>query len=194
MDLYTLLKDRASINILKILYDTELDNKYTLKYSELQSRLLVPENSSSVSNLKEAGLISVDFQASQPDSMVLSITKKGKLFFEQFDKLKRSLDEKKDSKKAFRIDYSLTEIEQRILVIAHKIILESGKPITMTALTQEVFPYHSPASKRSLVSKHVKRLVQLNLLEKVSQGNKSLIDISRSGKRVIRDQFMEVKI
>lgn len=194
MDLYTLLKDRASINILKILHDNELSSRYTMRYAEMKELLPFPETPFTLSNLEKAGLITVDNQDSKPPTTILAITKRGSSFISQFDRLKESLNGKNSQGKAFEIKYDITELEQRILVIAAKMVSELGRPVTLTALTQEVYPYSEPASKRNTISKYVRRLIQLNLLEKVSRGNKNFITTTQPGERVIKDQFMEVKV
>ncbi|MBW2972423.1 hypothetical protein KY359_05280, partial [Candidatus Woesearchaeota archaeon] len=79
MQLYTLLRDRASINILKILYDNEAVNKkYTMLHSELTAKLAVEQLPTTVPNLVSGGLISAEKNGS--GETVFSITKKGKQF------------------------------------------------------------------------------------------------------------------
>jgi predicted transcriptional regulator len=189
MRLYTLLRDRASINILKILYDNEFGEakKHTMQYSEMKGKLVVGENGSTISNLEKAGLIS----AEQTGELVLSITKKGKEFVEQFDKLVEVMAGKKQEQKAYQVQYSLTPLEQRMLILCAKMKSESGGIVPLKTLTQEVYPYKDPGLKSGTVSKYAKKLEELNLLLRVKRNNRTFFDVTESGERVIKEQFLE---
>jgi predicted transcriptional regulator len=190
MRLYPLLKDRASINILKILYDNEFGNekKHTMHYSELKSKLLIKDGVSTLPNLIDAGLISTDNGNS---GVVLSITQRGKEFVEQFDKLVFIVNGKKQEQKAYQVKYELTALEQRILLLCSKIKSETGKSVDLKTLTQEVYPYKEPESKKGTVSKYAKKLEELNLIKKVKSNNRTFFDITESGEKTIREQFIE---
>ncbi|MBU2561395.1 MAG: hypothetical protein KKD17_03790 [Nanoarchaeota archaeon] len=191
MYLYTLLKDRASINILKILYDNETaDKKYTMLYPDMKSRLHASESTSTLPNLVQAGLISTE--KTEKGSIVLSITKKGKQFVEHFDRLVEVMSGKKEEQKAYQVQYGLTPMEQRILVLCMKMKSESGGAVPLKMLTQEAYPYKEPASKTGAVSRYAKRLEELNLLTKFKKNNRTFLDITESGERVIKEQFMNI--
>ncbi|HII71803.1 TPA: hypothetical protein HA265_03545 [Candidatus Woesearchaeota archaeon] len=187
MSLYTLLKDRASINILKILYDNESSNKsYTMDYSELRRCLSTPESPLTINNLEHAGLVTVEANGSS--SKVLAITKKGKMFIDRFDRLKLVLDGKKTEEKAYKIKYDLTEDEQAVLSKVDE-LTKGGHPITLTVLEKNLFPRNRAGPKRGVMTRHMNRLVQLNLLEKIKKSNKFYYDITKSGERVVQEQF-----
>ena len=190
MRLYPLLKDRASINILKILYDNEfgVDKKHTMQYSLLKSKLIIKDSVSTLPNLIDAGLISTDNGNS---GVVLCITQRGKEFVEQFDKLVFIVNGKKQEQKAYQVKYELTALEQRILLLCSKIKSETGKSVDLKTLTQEVYPYKEPESKKSTVSKYAKKLEELNLIRKVKSNNRTFFDITESGEKTIREQFIE---
>jgi DNA-binding MarR family transcriptional regulator len=190
MQLYTLLKDRASINILKILYDNEFgaSKKHTMQYSDMKAKLMVGESGQTLDNLEQAGLVSAEH--SDGGGMVLSLTKKGKDFVEQFDKLIEVMVGKKEEQKAYQVQYSLTPLEQRILIFCSKMKSESGVVVPLKSLAQEVYPYKDPTSKSGTVSKHAKKLEELNLLKRVRNNNRTFFDVTESGERVIKEQFM----
>ena len=190
MKLYLILKDRSSINILKILYDNEVSSKkYTMLYSDMKPKLAVSEGSLTLVNLENVGLLSAE--KSDDGSLVLSITQKGKDFIDSFDKLILVMQDKKKEKKAYHVEYGLTPMEQRILVMCSKMKSETGKVVALRMLTQEVYPYKDPSSKTGSVSKYAKKLEELNLLERVKNRNRIFFDITESGERVIKKQLIE---
>ena len=189
MQLHPLLKDRASINILKILYDNEVSaKKFTMLYPDMKSRLAVGEGPLTLINLEKAGLLSAE--KSDDGSLVLSITQKGKDFIDQFDKLIEVMQGKKKEKKAYQVEYNLTPMEQRVLVMCAKMKSETGKQVALSMLTQEVYPYKDPGAKTGSVSKYAKKLEELNLLERVKKGNRTFFDVTESGERVIKEQLV----
>ena len=190
MRLYTLLRDRASINILKILYDNEFGDakKHTMLYSEMKGALAVDEGSSTMDNLEKAGLVSSE--KTEGGELVLSITQKGKDFVENFDRLLEVMAEKKQEQKAYKVEYNLTPMEQRILILCARIKSESGAIVPLKILTQEVYPYKEPSSKTGSVSKYAKKLEELNLLERVKRNNRVFFDVTESGERVIKEQLV----
>ncbi len=191
MQLHHLLKDRASINILKILYDNEFgeSKKHTMHYSELCEKINVA--SESIYNLFSSGLINAD--DGQTDK-IFSITQKGKQFIEQLDKLRDIMDGKKETPRAYQVQYSLTQLEQRILLLCSKMKSETGKPVQLKILTQEVYPYVDPASKSSSVSKYAKRLEELNLIKRIKESNRTMFEVTESGERAIKEQFMNAEM
>ena len=190
MHLYHLLKDRASINILKILYDNEYTEKksHTMTHSEVKTKLAVTEVADTLANLQEALLVASE--KNNGGENILSLTQKGKEFAEQFDKLRLVLDGKKQEQKAFDVKYGLTAMEQRILLMCAKMKSETRQMVPLQTLTQEVYPYQDVMKKSSSVSKYAKKLEELNLLKRVKMNNRMLLDVTESGERVIKEQFL----
>lgn len=190
MSLYPLLKDRACINVLKILYDNEvMDKKYTMSYTHVEDHLSVPGSPATLEVLESAGLIGSEY--SEEGILVLSITKKGKEFIEQFDKLIEVMNGKKKEKKAYSVKYELTDVEQRILIMCAKMKSETGTAVMLKSLTHEVYPYNDPSSKSRSVSNAAKRLEELNLIKRIKNNNRIFFDVTESGEKVIKEQFMD---
>lgn len=181
MSMHTLLKDRASINILKILYTNETkNNSFTMTYSEMKHTLVLPETPFTLPNLKQAGLITIE----NGGETVLAITKKGKSFIDQFDKLIDAFNGKKKTPRAFKVKYDLDDIEEKIL---DKI--EDIEKATIKTITKALFPRAKLETKKRIVTKHIKRLEELNLLKKIQQGREKIIELTESGARVIEEQL-----
>ncbi|MBI5880596.1 hypothetical protein HZB90_00525, partial [archaeon] len=121
---------------------------------------------------------------------ILSLTQKGKEFAEQFDKLRLVLDGKKQEQKAYEVKYGLTAMEQRILLMCAKIRSETRQMVPLQTLTQEVYPYQDIGKKSGSVSKYAKKLEELNLLKREKINNRTLLDVTESGERVIKEQFL----
>jgi predicted transcriptional regulator len=193
MHLHSILKDRAAVNTLKILYDAEhSEKKHTMLLIELKDKLVAPETPFTLQNLKESGLIALEQSGS--DNIILSITKKGMCFVEQFDKLLDVFNNKKKEHKAFNVEYNLTDKEKRILFICSKINTETGKEASLSSLTEEVYPYQHPATKTSSVSKYAKRLEEINLLKRIKNNNRVFFEITDSGKRVVKEQLEKLVV
>jgi predicted transcriptional regulator len=192
MALYHLLRDRASINILKILYDNEFVEKktHTMSYSDIIEKLHAAPTGATLPNLREAGLVTSD--TSENNGLVITLTQKGKEFIQQFDTLRAVLTERKPEQKAYQVKYELTPVEQRILLLCSKIKSESGAAVPLKTLTQEVYPYKEPDTKSGLVSKSAKRLEELNLMIRIKDGSRTYFDVTETGEKVIQEQFMNV--
>jgi predicted transcriptional regulator len=190
MHLYSLLKDRASINILRILYDNEVVDKksHTMTHSEVKAKLTVSEMVDTLAKLQEVLLIASE--TNNGGERILSLTQKGKEFVEQFDKLRLVLDGKKQQQKAYEVKYGLTAMEQRILLMCAKIKSETRQLVPLQTLTQEVYPYQDVSKKSGSVSKYAKKLEELNLLKRVKMNNRMMLDVTESGERVIKEQFL----
>jgi len=190
MKLYTLLKDRASINILKVLYDNEFTEKkkHTMQYSEVMP--LVKDSVSTLPNLLDAGLISTD---KGNNGVVLCITQKGKEFIEQFDKLVLVVNGKRQEHRSYQVKYDLTSLEKRILLLCAKMKSETGNAVDLRTLTQEVYPYKEPESKKSMISKYAKKLEGLNLIKRIKLNNRTFFDVTDSGERAIKEQLLETE-
>jgi predicted transcriptional regulator len=190
MQLYPLLRDRASINILRILYDNEVVEKksHTMTHPEVKAKLMVSEMAGTLTNLQEALLIASE--KNNGGERILSLTQKGKEFVEQFDRLREVMNGKKQEQKAYEVKYGLTAMEQRILLMCAKIKSETRQLVPLQTLTQEVYPYQDVGKKASSVSKYAKKLEELNLLKKVKMNNRTLLDVTETGERVIKEQFL----
>jgi predicted transcriptional regulator len=190
MHLYHLLKDRASINILKILYDNEYTEKksHTMTYSEVKAKLTVSEMVDTLAKLQEVLLIASE--TNNGGERILSLTQKGKEFVEQFDRLREVMSGKKQEQKAYEVKYGLTAMEQRILSMCAKMKSETRQMVPLQTLTQEVYPYQDVSKKSSSVSKYAKKLEELNLLKRVKVNNRMLLDVTETGERVIKEQFL----
>ena len=193
MQLYPLLKDRSSINILKALNDNEFgsDGKHTMLHYELKQKLTIREGQFTIALLESSGLIATD---KGNNGLVLSITLKGKEFLEAFDKLVEITSGKKTASRAYQVQYSLTGLEKKILLVCSKINAESGKPVDLKTLTQEVYPYTEPNARKSSLSKSAKKLEDLNLIRKIKENNRVFFDVTESGEKALKDQFMENQI
>ncbi|MFC1742070.1 hypothetical protein ACFL3V_06040 [Nanoarchaeota archaeon] len=192
MKLYTLLRDRASINILKILYDNEVvGGKYSMKYSELKGKLGF-SGRSTLENLELVEMIAQETNGG--GKTVLSITAKGKEFVDHFDKLIAVFEGRKEEQKAFTVEYDLTQSEQRLLVLCSKVKSETGGVVELQALTHEVYPYKDPAKVSGVVAKNAKKLEELNLFVRHEKKNGVFFDITESGERVVKEQLLEAAV
>jgi predicted transcriptional regulator len=193
MKLYTLLRDRASINVLKILCENEISDKnYTMQYGALKKKLSVDERDNTLGNLEKAGLVASEKNDS--GELVLSITQKGKDFVAVFDKLVEVMAGKKEEPKAYQVKYDLTWLEERMLVICSKIKAESGALVGLQALTQEVYPYKDPTRTSGTISKYAKKLEELNLMTRVKKNNRTFFDVTESGERVVEEKLVSAPL
>lgn len=190
MPLYKILKDRAAVNMLKILHDKEVsEKKYAISRDELRKLSDVAENGATFENLEESGLISSESDGN--GSMVMSITQKGKEFVAQFDKLRAVLVGEQKKHRAYQIKYDLTPLEQKILVMCSRVKSETGRIVPSLTLAQEVYPYDEAKSRVGVVSRYAKTLEELNLLIRIRDGDGSFFDVTRSGERAVKEQFLE---
>ena len=60
-------------------------------------------------------------------------------------------------------------------------------------LTQEVYPVNAD-SRQSTVSRYVTKLENLNLMKKIKENNRVLVDVTDSGERVVKQQFIEALV
>jgi predicted transcriptional regulator len=186
MALYPLLKDRAGINILKTLYDDEVSKKYAVRYSELREKVVF--SGATLGVLSESGLVASEKNGNGDE--YISITQKGKEFIRQFDKLKRVFDGEREEQKVVEVKYDLTVLEQRILLLCSKIKAETGEVVPLKTLAQEVYPYKNAEAQSKNISKYAKRLEELNLILRSKENNRIFFDVTDSGLRVVREQFL----
>ena len=192
MVLYPLLMDRVAIRTLKLLYDNEVLEKssYTLKLSDTQRRLgLSSMPSSSADLLASHGLIALD--AVNGDK-IMSITEKGKEFIEIFDQLIDLFKPKIiEEKQAVRVRYELTGLEKRVLILTYRISKEAGTDfITLKTLVQEIYPYDQKG-KTATVSRYVKKLEEIALVERKKEGRNSFVKVTDKGFKTIKDQYLK---
>lgn len=194
MKLHDFLQDRASICVLKALYDLEVVEKvaYTSKLSEIKQKLNFENISlNSINNLVTISLITAE---NVNGEQIMSITEKGKQFIEIFDQLvdlfKPKVVEVVPNKVS--IKFELTTLEKKILVIGYKISSEIGREwIPLKTLTQELYPYETYERKASLVSRYVAKLQEINLAEKKKKGRETFIKITDKGFRTIKEQYLK---
>jgi len=173
MRLFTILRDRNSVNALKLLYMNEKSNKISTPLSEIKEK--IKSSKRSIKNLVEAKLIT-------SDSHSLSINEKGKEFIKQFDNLKDAFYKEGAKQKAFQVIYDLTQIEQRILALTKEISKELNEA-PLKLITKEI-PFN--------LNKHIKSLTNLNLIENFKKDNEEFIKLTESGIKVIENQLSEV--
>ncbi len=195
MRLRPLLKDRTAVNILKLIYDSEVlqKNSYTTRLSRIAGKTgggiagkLRARRSAR--KLADYGLIAFD---SVDKDYVMSITNKGREFIEVFDQLVELFAPEKKGRKQVAIKYELTNQEKRILVLSHKISKEcGGEFIQLKMLVQELYPYNH-AGKTSAVSRYVSRLEELGLMQRKKEGRQTFIAATEAGFRTIREQYLK---
>lgn len=191
MSLYEILNERGCMNLLKELYDVQfiLKTAHTLKLSEVALKLPKKLNlHKSLAFLSQAEL--VDVEKLEHDT-IISMTNKGKAFFSQFDALKKVLENEITKVEGPRIEYGLTDLEKRILILCYKIQSEIGTLVPLRMLTQEVYPHKDPSNRIGAISRYVSKLQELQLMEKVKTEQKSFAKVTETGERVINQQFVE---
>ncbi|MFC1691386.1 hypothetical protein ACFL0W_04355 [Nanoarchaeota archaeon] len=193
MQLHTLLNDRTAVCALKKVYDHEVIEKssYTTKQSFIEESIGMTNISDSLANLEKFGLVSSEKVEGE---LILSITEKGRHFIEIFDQLVELFSSKpvKIVSQSVKVKYELTDLEKKILVFASKISKESGKEfILLRTLTQEIYPYQQVSRKISTISRYVKQLEQLNLLERKKKGRETIIKVTDNGDRIIKQQYLK---
>ncbi|MBT5021652.1 hypothetical protein HOK51_04965 [Candidatus Woesearchaeota archaeon] len=191
--LYGVLNDRNSINTLKILYDVEyvFKSSHFVKLSELKAKLkLFKKPFKSVELLSATGLISLD--KSESDELIATLTNKGKVFFETFDHLNTVFIDKKDTSqtKAYKLEYDLSDLEKRALVLCMKVQRESSSSVPLLNLTQEMFPSDFPEDKKDQVTETCEKLQHLNLIKKECFQNINYFELTESGRRVVAEQLI----
>lgn len=192
--LHDILKERLSINILKILYDQEFVYKtaHTITLDNLCGRLDVDTSSAekSVALLIAANMITKE-DSGDVKGAILSLRMKGKKFLQQFDVLRDIFLEKKEEQKFFHINYSLTALEKRLLVLCSKMQSESESPISLRSLALEAYPHQDPGKTIGTVSRYVTKLAGLNLVKRKKSVAGVFVEVTESGQKVIKNQLME---
>ncbi|MBW2967877.1 hypothetical protein KY362_05315 [Candidatus Woesearchaeota archaeon] len=190
MTLYPLLKDRASINILKILYDNEVvDKTYCMSEWDLDERLPMRMNRRTLALLRQSGLVSAE--QTQDNGTVLSITQKGKDFVTQFDKLIEIMRDEKAEVKAYKVEYDLTEEEQKMLTICFQLHNRGEKYIERHTLAAEMYPMMDITGKIDEIMETAARLQKLNLLDDYTDVDGHYFLITEVGERVVKEQMSD---
>ena len=188
----SLLTDRVSINILKVLYDHEVREKasYSTKLSEVKQRLSMPIALLPLQKLSSMELITMDLVEGEH---ILSITTKGKEFMEIFDQLVELFHpQDKPEQKSVRVKYELTSQEKRILILAYKMSKESGVSfIPLKALVTELHPHKDYRTKMSTVSRYVTKLEELQLMERKKEDRATLVKVTDKGFKTIKEQYLK---
>jgi DNA-binding MarR family transcriptional regulator len=186
MRMHSILSDRTSVNILKMMHDNEYVQKksHTMTYSQLRDRLEIAQCVKSLRNLSDSGMIA---KQAVHEELVLSMTEKGRKFVEQFDKLVLVFNGVKEEQHAYNVHYELTEMENKILLNMFKMKSEVGAEIALEDVALEVYPHKEAAKSKSAVSKHLKKLEQLHLVTKNVKQNRAFLDMTQSGERVARE-------
>ncbi|MBW2977981.1 hypothetical protein KY331_04000 [Candidatus Woesearchaeota archaeon] len=196
MRLRDLLADFAAINVLKFLFDMESKNKsiYSTKLSNIKQKFINLENiENSIDILKKFELINLD---SLEEDKIISISAKGKHFMDTFDKLVQITDKKnelknKKTKKSFQIKYHLTPKEKKIMIVLFKLSKESGdRPISLPDLTREIHPTNTENHMQN-ISSYASKLSKLNLIEKTKVKTQTLLKLTPTGERTIKEQLVE---
>ncbi|MBI4738642.1 hypothetical protein HY772_03635 [Candidatus Woesearchaeota archaeon] len=192
--MYDILKKRLAINILKALYDQEFVQKaaHTISLANLCARLGVQAKNleKSLVLLVGANMITKE-DSGDANGTILSLRNKGKRFVEQFDILRDIFFDKKEEQKFFKINYELTALEKRLLMLCYKMQSESATPIPLRSLALEAYPHQEPSKMTGTVSRYITKLASLNLVKKERQSDGFFIGVTESGEKVVKNQLME---
>ena len=188
--LFDVLSNRACINVLKILYDNESSGKtsYSLKKSDILQMINYKEAvESAIITLAYERLI---LKEEAEGELHLSITEKGKQFIAVFDSLVvlMSSDEPVLPQKKIEIKYDLTSAEKKLLLTLYQMQKESGKEISLSSLARELYPYEDSDKKKSAVSSIMKKLQELNLVEKMKNGRMIFASVTESGEKLVNNK------
>ncbi len=193
MGLYQFLSDRDAVTLLKFLYQKEVVEKtsYAYKLSAVRNETGRRLREYTLRTLSKDELITTDEAEGQT---YLSITAKGKEIIEIFDSLVEVYrgTGPQASHSGVHVHYELTNQEKRVLLIATKIAKGNNlSHVSLKALTQELYPHDQPSRRISLVSRHVNKLAELNLVHKKRQDNKTTITVTDKGYNAIKKQYLK---
>jgi len=189
MALYNIITNRTAVNTLKALYTYEVIDKkgHSMSLDSVEQTIKTAITEKSLSILNKHDLIRRD----RGDlGVILSISQKGKEFIEIFDLL-IELFQAKEKRQNARIEYHLTEMEKKILVMIKRISNEIGKDnVTLKNLTRELFPIEAYESKSSTISRQIKKLEEIKLVERAKKGREAIVCLTERGEKTIKDQFL----
>ncbi len=185
MALYEILQDRAAINALKLVYLNErLEQKYVMNVRSIAAQLAFPLGQQSLQILSDHGLIAMD---TAEGNVLVTITEKGKRFVEHFDKVV-ALFKPSPKQSSVRLEYSLTPLEWQVLLILQKMQRETGEGIIpLKVIRDELYPHN-----KTSISSYVKKLLELNLIEKQQRGREIWITFSAAGQRLMEQKLMGI--
>ncbi|MBU0461698.1 MAG: hypothetical protein KJ574_03870, partial [Nanoarchaeota archaeon] len=151
MILYDILTDRTAVNMLKILYDQEHVAKtaHTMPFFRLNALLDHKLSLQTVLRMEAGGLLTAE---KVEDMFIISLNTKGKDFIEQLDKLKSIIESQEKTKKeqSLKIEYDLSETDQKILVLCLKMEKEQGCPVSLESIANELYPRGGSSRKTSI--------------------------------------------
>lgn len=185
MRLYELLQDRAAINVLKTLYDREVEQRsYSTNMATLQQRFSgfgsIP---AATQRLLSAGLVGAD---EVNGDAVVSITAKGKRFIEIFDQLSAALNGRPKPSNGMALRYELIPLEQQVLATAAQLLEQRGKPPSLHAIARSLFPQEIPAKQIPGVKRCVMQLEKLGLAQTDQVGRNVFLRVTENGRKVVR--------
>lgn len=184
--LYDILSNRLAVNILKRLSENEKKKDYSTNINEIVGNRQSIETALSL--LASEGLV-------YREEQVVSISEKGKRFIDSFDALVAVYrNEPAEKRGSIEIKYELTDFEKKILFLLFKLFSESDEDISLSSLTQELFPYENVDKRKLRVSRAISRLEQLNLARKIKKERNVFSRITETGIKVVKRQIAtEVK-
>ena len=186
--LYDVLSNRACVNVLKLLWDSEVAKKssYSVKKSEI---LQIIKNKEAV----EDAIITLYYEMlilkeEVEGELHLSITEKGKRFIAVFDQLVALMkDEQMPQNPAVEIKYDLTDSEEKVLTTLYHMQIEAGKEISLSDLARELYPYEDYEKKKAKISSILTRLQEMNLAEKTKRERVVFASVTQSGEKVAKN-------
>ena len=188
MRLYELLQDRAAINVLKALYDTEVEQRsYSINMAVLQQRFSafgsIP---AATQRLLSTGLVGAD---EVNGDVVVSITARGKRFIEIFDQLSAALNGRPKPPNGMALQYELVPIERQMLALAERIPQQNGKRASLHTIAKELYPQEIPAKKIALLKRHADQLQQLGLAQCSQVARNFFVTVTENGRRALESPY-----
>ncbi|MBI2146860.1 hypothetical protein HYU19_00100 [Candidatus Woesearchaeota archaeon] len=193
MALRELLQDRAAINILKMAYDRERQDKeksYTITLQDAMKKLgLLFQPDASIRQLAAAEFIAAE---TVEGTTYISITNRGRAFIEVFDQLVEAYQKAAPppAKPRIKIKYNLTDHERKLLLAATRLRNDSGQEfVPLASVVKEIFPDHDPRRKMSAAVQQVLKLEELQFMERKKQDKKALVKVTEKGYNSIKDAY-----
>ena len=179
--LYDVLSNRLCVNILKQLSESERKKVYSTSINEVIG---------SRAGVEVAAILLVSEGLVYREEHLLSISEKGKRFIELFDMLVALMrNERIETKENVEIKYELTEFEKKVLFTLLRLHQETGGDVSLSAITEELFPYENAERRKLRISKELKKLEQLNLAKKIKKERNVFAELTESGFKVIKRQI-----
>lgn len=181
--LYEILSNRNCVNLLKRLSENDKNKQYSTKLTDID----VNDIYGTITVLKDHELVYLE------DGLI-SISEKGKAFVDLIDQLKDIIEKKEERRESnVEIHYDLTDIEKRTLLLVLKLQQETGRPSSLASITREMFPYEHINRKKNNVSKQLKKLEELNLIERHKVNREAYFEMTFAGMKLAKSQlFTEI--